>query len=94
MTDLIVNLCCLVGIFSCLVWLIFGLFGNRICEQATAAFIMILLSFWNILMIVVRMLYLSNTSFGNGFNITAIVCYGFIILVKIIELACCDKKYE
>lgn len=34
MTDLIVNLCCLVGIFSCLVWLIFGLFGNRICDMS------------------------------------------------------------
>lgn len=94
MTDLIVNLCCLVGIFSCLVWFIFGVFGNRICEQATAAFIMILLGLWNILTIVVRMIYLSNTSFGNGMNITAIVCFSFIILVKIVELACCDKKYE
>jgi len=94
MTDLIVNLCSLVGIFSCLAWFIFGLFGNRICEQATAAFIMILLGFWNILTIVVRMLYLSNTSFGNKMNIAAIVCFGFIILVKIIELACCDKKFE
>ena len=94
MNDLIVNLVCLVGAFSCLVWFIFGVFGNRICEQATAAFIMILLGFWNILTIVVRMLYLSNTSFGNKMNIAAIVCFGFIILVKIVELACCDKKYE
>ena len=94
MNDLIVNLVCLVGAFSCLVWFIFGVFGNRICERATAAFVMILLGFWNILTIVVRMLYLSNTSFGTGMNITAIVCFGLIILVKIIELACCDKKYE
>lgn len=94
MNDLIVNLFCLIGVFSCLVWFIFGVFGNRICERATAAFVMILLGFWNILTIVVRMLYLSNTSFGTGMNITAIVCFGFIILVKIIELACCDKKYE
>lgn len=94
MNDLIVNLFCLIGVFSCLVWFIFGVFGNRICERATAAFVMILLGFWNILTIVVRMLYLSNTSFGTGMNITAIVCFGFIILVKIIELACCNKKYE
>jgi hypothetical protein len=40
------------------------------------------------------MLYLSNTSFGHKMNIAAIVCFGFIILVKILELACCDKKYE
>lgn len=94
MTDLIACLLSLVGIFSCIVWFIFGVFGNRICEEATAAFVMILLGFWNILTIVVRMIYLSNTSFGTGMNITAIVCFGFIILVKIVELACCDKKYE
>ena len=94
MTDLIVNLCSLVGMISCFVWLIFGLYGNRICERATAAFVMILLGFWNILTIVVRMLYLSNTSFGNKLNIAAIVCFGLITLVKIIELACCEKKYE
>lgn len=94
MNDLITNLCSLVGGFSCFIWLIFGLLGNRICERATAAFVMILLGFWNILTIVVRMLYLSNTSFGNGMNIAAIVCFGFIILIKIVELACCDKKYE
>ena len=94
MNDLIVNLVCLVGAFSCLVWFIFGVFGNRISERATAAFVMILLGFWNILTIVVRMLYLSNTSFGNKMNIAAIVCFGFIILIKIVELACCDKKYE
>jgi hypothetical protein len=94
MTDLIVNLCSFVGMISCFVWLIFGLYGNRICERATAAFVMILLGFWNILTIVVRMQYLSNTSFGNKLNIAAIVCFGLITLVKIIELACCDKKYE
>lgn len=94
MTDLIVNLCCLVGIFSCLVLFIFGIFGNRFCERDTAAFVMILLGFWNIITIVVRMVYLSNTSFGNEMNIAAIVCFGFIILIKIVELACCDKKYE
>lgn len=94
MTDLMACLLSLVGIFSCIVWFIFGVFGNRICEQATAAFVMILLGFWNILTIVVRMLYLSNTSFGTGMNITAIVCFGLIILVKIVELACCPKKYE
>lgn len=94
MNDLMACLLSLVGMFSCLVWLIFGVFGNRICERATAAFIMILLGLWNILTIVVRMLYLSNTSFGTGLNITGIVCFGFIILVKIVELACCDKKYE
>ena len=94
MTDLIVNLCSLVGFFSCLVWFIFGIFGNRICERATAAFVMIMLGFWNIITIVVRMIYLSNTSFGNGMNIAAIVCFGFIILVKIVELALCEKKYE
>jgi len=94
MTDLIVNLCSLVGMISCFVWLIFGLYGNRICEKATAAFVMILLGFWNIITIVVRMLYLSNSSFGNKMNIAAIVCFGFIILVKIIELALCEKKYE
>ena len=94
MTDLMACLLSLVGIFSCIVWLIFGVFGNRICEEATAAFVMILLGFWNILTIVVRMLFLSNTSFGTGMNITAIVCFSFIILVKIVELACCDKKYE
>lgn len=94
MTDLIVNLCSLVGIFSCLVWFIFGLFGNIICEKATYAFVMILLGFWNIITIVVRMVFLSNTTFGNGMNITAIVCFGLVILVNIIELACCDKKYE
>ena len=94
MTDLIVNLCSLVGMISCFVWLIFGLYGNRICERATAAFVMILLGFWNILTIVVRMQYLSNTSFGNKLNIAAIVCFGLITLVKTIELACCDKKYE
>lgn len=94
MTDLFALLLSLVGFFSCLVWLIFGVFGNRICEQATSAFVMILLSFWYIITIVVRMVYLSNTSFGTGMNITAIVCFGFIILIKIVELACCDKKYE
>ena len=94
MSDLIVNLCSLVGMISCFVWLIFGLYGNRICERATAAFVMILLGFWNILTIVVRMQYLSNTSFGNKRNIAAIVCFGLITLVKIIELACCEKKYE
>ena len=94
MNDLIVNLVCLVGAFSCIVWFIFGVFGNRICERATAAFVMILLGFWNIITIVVRMVYLSNTSFGNKMNIAAIVSFGFITLVKIIELACCDKKYE
>ena len=94
MTDLFALLLSLVGIFSCIVWFIFGIFGNRICEQAMAAFVMILLGFWNILTIVVRMVFLSNTSFGTGMNITAIVCFGFIILVKIVELACCDKKYE
>ena len=94
MNDLMACLLSLVGLFSCVVWLIFGLFGNRICERATAAFIMILLGFWNIITIVVRMLYLSNTSFGTGLNIAGIVSFGFIILVKIIELACCDKKYE
>lgn len=94
MTDLIVNLCSLVGMISCFVWLIFGLYGNRICERATAAFVMILLGFWNILTIVVRMQYLSNTAFGNKMNIAAIVCFGLITLVKIIELACCEKKYE
>jgi membrane protein CcdC involved in cytochrome C biogenesis len=70
------------------------MFGNRICEKATAAFVMILIGFWNIITTVVRMLYLSNTSFGNGMNIAAIVCFGFIILVKIVELALCEKKYE
>jgi hypothetical protein len=94
MTNLIVNLCSFVGMISCFVWLIFGLYGNRICERATAAFVMILLGFWNILTIVVRMQYLSNTYFGNKLNIAAIVCFGLITLVKIIELACCDKKYE
>lgn len=94
MTDLTALLCSLVGLFSCVVWLIFGIFGNRICERATAAFVMILLGFWNIITIVVRMVYLSNTSFGHKMNIAAIISFGFIILVKIIELACCDKKYE
>jgi hypothetical protein len=94
MTDLFALLLSLVGMISCFVWLIFGLYGNRICERATAAFVMILLGFWNILTIVVRMLYLSNSSFGHKMNIASIVCFGFIILVKIIELACCDKKYE
>ena len=94
MNDLMACLLSLVGLFSCVVWLVFGLFGNRICDRATSAFVMILLGFWNILTIVVRMLYLSNTSFGRGMNIAGIVCFGFIILVKIIELACCDKKYE
>jgi hypothetical protein len=94
MTDLFALLLSLVGMISCFVWLIFGLYGNRICERATAAFVMILLGFWNILTIVVRMQYLSNTSFGNKLNIAAIVCFGLITLVKIIELACCDKKYE
>ena len=94
MTDLFALLLSLVGIFSCIVWFIFGIFGNRICERATAAFVMILLGFWNIITIVVRMVFLSNTSFGNKMNIAAIVCFGFIILVKIVELACCDKKYE
>ena len=94
MNDLMACLLSLVGIFSCFVWFIFGLLGNRICERATAAFVMILLGFWNIITIVVRMLFLSNTSFGRGLNITGIVCFGLIILVKIIELACCDKKYE
>ena len=94
MTDLMVLLCSLVGIFSWFVWLIFWRFENRICEKATAAYIMILLSFWNILTIVVRMMYLSNTSFGNKMNIAAIVCFGFVILAKIIELARCPTKYE
>ena len=94
MTDLFALLLSLVGIFSCIVWLIFGIFGNRICERATATFVMILLGFWNIITIVVRMVYLSNTSFGHIMNIAAIVCFCIIILVKIVELAICDKKYE